>query len=249
MTGCRIKQGLLPLFVLVLASYSGLCCSASVPPLTFSSIEQLVEQEVAGIVLPQIYQQLDIDITITPLPAKRAEFMAQTGEVDGEILRIYSYGTENNNTIRVPTPYYQLETMPFVLRNSGIVIGDIKDFRHYRVAKVRGVKHTNNITQGVKNVYNIKNTDNMFKLLQENKIDIALTNTIDGLMAIKRLGIDNIVAMDKPLATLPLYHYLHKNNRTILPAINQQIITLTHSGKLAQMISSAEQTIIKTNKN
>lgn len=70
--------------------------------LHFSSIEGLVEQEISRLILPQIYARLSIDITITPLPAKRAQFEADSGISDGEIMRIHSYGEEIKNVIRVP---------------------------------------------------------------------------------------------------------------------------------------------------
>lgn len=81
----------------------------------FASIELLIEQEVGRIVLTQVYENIGINITISPLPGKRAQYVANTGMKDGEIMRIWTYGDENPNTIRVPTPYYYLETMPFVL--------------------------------------------------------------------------------------------------------------------------------------
>jgi ABC-type amino acid transport substrate-binding protein len=88
---------------------------------------------------------------VTPFPGNRAQYAADSGMQDGEIMRIATYGNEALNTIRVPTPYYYLETMPFVLKNSDIVINSKQDLAQYRVAKIRGVKHTNNITKGLKN--------------------------------------------------------------------------------------------------
>ncbi len=70
----------------------------------FVSIEKLVEQEVGRVIIPKIYSKLGIEITITPMPGKRAQQMANSGIKDGEIMRIYSYGNETPNTIRVRTP-------------------------------------------------------------------------------------------------------------------------------------------------
>lgn len=69
------------------------------------------------IVLTQVYKNIGINITISPLLGKRVQCSANSGIKDGEIMRIWTYGEENLNTIRVPTPYYYLETMPFVLKN------------------------------------------------------------------------------------------------------------------------------------
>ena len=83
-------------------------------------IEYLIEQEVGRLVLPQIYKNIGIDISIEPLPAQRAQYAARTGSKDGEIMRIWTYGDENLTTIRVPTAYYFLETtnLPTLLKPS-----------------------------------------------------------------------------------------------------------------------------------
>lgn len=213
----------------------------------FSSIELLIEQEIGRLILPQIYQNIGINITINPLPAKRSQYLANSGINDGEIMRIWTYGNENPNTIRVPTPYYYLETMPFVHKNSNIVISHKQDLTKYRLTKVRGVKHTNNITQGMSNIYEMSNTEKMFKLLLSGRVDVALTNSIDGNLMLLKLGYDKIVPMNKPLITLPLYHYIHKDHKSLVPIIDAEIKRLKNSGALKQLIQKAEDKIIALN--
>jgi len=213
----------------------------------FASIEYLSEQELGRIVLPQIYQNLGMEITITPLPANRAQYVASSGKKHGEIMRIQTYGDENPTTLRVPTPYYYLETMPFVLKGAQIAIRQAQDLAKYKVVKVRGVKHTNNITAGLDLVYDVNNTETMFKLLNSGKIDVALTNTLDGKLALKRLGYKNIIAMETPLAVLPLYHYIHEKHRALVPVVDEEIKRLKKSGDLQKLIEKAEQKIIENN--
>ena len=213
----------------------------------FSSIELLIEQEVVRLVLPKIYQNIGIKISITPLPAKRSQYLANSGLNDGEIMRIWTYGNENPNTIRVPTPYYYLETMPFVLKKSNIVILQKEDLRKYRLTKVRGVKHTNNITQDMNNIYEMSSTEQMFKLLQNGRVDVALTNTIDGNLMLAKLGSDKIIPMKQPLVTLPLYHYIHKDHALLVPIIDAEIKRLKNSGILKKLIEEAEDKIVALN--
>ncbi|WDD97195.1 substrate-binding periplasmic protein [Thalassomonas actiniarum] len=213
----------------------------------FASIEYLSEQELGRIVLPQIYKNLGIDINIIPFPANRAQYVASSGKKDGEIMRIWTYGDENSTTIRVPTPYYYLETMPFVLKQQQITIRHIQDLKNYKLVKVRGVKHTNNITAGLSQVYEVNSTEAMFKLLRSGKIDVALTNTLDGNLVLKRLGYKDIIAMEKPLAVLPLYHYIYQKHQALVPVIDQEIKRLKNNGDLQQLIEKAEKQIIQNN--
>lgn len=213
----------------------------------FASIEYLIEQEIGRIVLPQIYQNIGIDITITPLPGQRAQFAANNGSKDGEIMRIWSYGDENVKSIRVATPYYYLETMAFTLKESAILIRSKEDLKNHRLAIVRGVKHTNNIAKGLTDVYQMNSTENMFKMLQNGKVDVVLTNTLDGNLVLKRLGYENIIAIEKPLAILPLYHYIYEDHKALVPLINEEILRLKKSGELEQLLFLAEQKVIALN--
>lgn len=210
----------------------------------FVAINNLIEQEVGTIVLPEIYKQLGINISITPLPGKRAQHQATSGMSDGEIMRIYSYGIENPTTIRVPTPYYQLETMAFIRKDSGIKITKKADLAQYDIAKVRGVKHTNNITQGLTNVTDVNSTEKVMKLVSEGLADVGLTNTVDGLMVLKNLKLDNVISIKKPLATLDLFHYIHESQKALVPLVDQKLQALIRSGELARIIKKAEKEVI-----
>lgn len=209
------------------------------------SIEKLAEQEIGRIIMPQVYQRAGLDVTITPMPGKRAQAEVISGRKDGEIMRIWHYGTENPTTIRVPTPYYFLETMAFIRKDSGITITSKADLAKYRLVKIRGVKHTNYITAGMLNVYDIESTEAMFKLLQNNRADVALTNTLDGQLLLSKLGLDTITAIKKPLAVLPLYHYLHRNNADLVSKIDAALKAMIDSGELKTLIDKAKQQVIR----
>lgn len=214
------------------------------PDFHFVSIEFLIEQEVGRIVLTQIYQNIGLTIDISPLPGDRAQFVARSGNKDGEIMRIWTYGEENESLIRVPTSYYYLETMPFIMTGRNIFVSSSNDLKNYKLAKVRGVKHTNNITKGLTNVYEMNSTENIFKLLRSGRVDIALTNTLDGNLVLSRLGFDNVEALSSPLAELPLYHYIHEKNKHLVPLIDKEIKRLKERGELSELISSAEKVVI-----
>lgn len=210
----------------------------------FVAIEHLIEQEIGAYVLPKIYQELDLDISISPVPGNRAQQLASSGAKDGEIMRIFSYGIEHPTTLRVPTPYYYLETMAFIKEGSNITIDSSEDLKNYSIAKVRGVKHTNNITQGLPHVYDLSSTENIMRLVSQGRVDIALTNSIDGKIALQELKITNVVPLKKPLATLDLFHYLHQEHQALIPIVDAKIIELKNNGKLTSLITIAEQDVI-----
>lgn len=213
--------------------------------LCYVSIEKLIEQEIGRIVLPQIYRKVDRDIEIRPLPGRRAQYEATLETCDGEIMRIWAYGEENLSVIRIPTPYYYLETMAFVHRDSNIRISKPSDLQNYRIVRVRGVKHTNNITSDLEKVLDVEDTLTMFNMLALGRADVALTNRIDGLQVIKESGIDDIIPGSDVLARLSLYHYIRKDLDYLVKPLDDVISSMIDSGELEQVIKEAEETVLE----
>ncbi|WP_445946132.1 substrate-binding periplasmic protein [Shewanella sp.] len=187
-------------------------------------------------------------MTFVAMPGKRAQREASSGRKDGEIMRIFSYGIENPSMTRVPTSYYYLETMAFVHKESQITLNSKADLSKYNVLKVRGVKHTNNITRGLAHVYNYDDTEAMLKALGEKRTSLALTNTADGNYHIKKLGLKHVIALPPALAKLKLYHYIHNTvleaNPGLMSTLNNTIKAMKKTGELDTLLHRAETQVL-----
>ena len=84
----------------------------------------------------------------------------------------------------------------------------------------------------------------MMKFLNIGRADIALTNTVDGLLVLKKLGYTNIIPIDKPLAVLDLYHYIHEKNKHLVSKVDKVINQMKANGELQKVIKDAEAEII-----
>lgn len=224
-----------------------LSCCLQAHDYKFGAIEGLIEQEVAKLVIPQIYSNIGYEISVTSGPANSIENKLALGFLDGEILRIFDYGEGNENVVRVPTPYYQLETMPFIRKDSGVEVNTIEDLKKYRIGVVKGVKHTQKVTEGHPKVVMLSKTTQLLKLLEKGKVDVVLTNTIDGILALEKLKLDNVEPSENAIATEPLYHYLYKTNAHLIPKVDNSIKELKASGALNLMLRKAELRISKHN--
>ncbi len=206
----------------------------------FAAIEHLAEQEVGKIIITAVYKKLGYDIEISSYPGKRAEHDASKGIKDGEIMRIWTYGDQNPSLVRVPTPYYYLVTTAFIRKDTQVEIYSKADLAKYRLGRVRGIKHTDNITEDMPNVVEANSTANMFKLLDKGIIDVALADYIDGQWVIaNHPSLSNIYAHPEFLAKWSLYHYLHKKHQALVPKVDKVIKEMTNSGELAQLIDNA----------
>ena len=229
------------ILMLTIMSITSIC---SAEEYHFASIAKLMEQKIGQVVITEVYNKLGITITIQPLPANLAQTGAESGRKDGEIMRIWTYGDENLSVIRVPTPYYSFKTTAFIRKGSNLTINSKEDLKGLRLVKVTGVKHTNNITAGMANVYDIYNTESMMKYLTAGRADVALTAAIDGLAVLKSFGSNEIIAIEKPLATLNLYHYIHKKHKALVPRVDKVIREMKQSGELEELIKKAQQEVM-----
>lgn len=212
----------------------------------FAAISDLYEQKVGEIILTHVYQKMGIDIQVTGMPGNRAAIETTKGRVDGEIMRIWSYGIDNPDVIRVPTPYYFLETMAFYKEGSDVVVNSAEDLAKYSVLKVRGVKHTNIITKGLDNVYDYDDTKSMLNALDEHRSNVALTHKGDGVFAISQYKIEHVIPAKKPLAVFSLYHYIHKKNAHLVERVNRILLDMKKSGELNTLILKAEKQVFES---
>ncbi|NDV25321.1 transporter substrate-binding domain-containing protein [Desulfovibrio sp. JC010] len=179
------------------------------------------------------------------MPGKRAQLAVEKGAVDGEVMRIYTYGGEVPNVVRVEPAYFYLDTTPYVKKGSGIQINAVDDLRNYRIAKVRGVKHTSNITAGMDRVYDLDSAEQVIKFLEYGRADVAIGNSLNLNYLLKEMKNEDVVAAGPPLARLPLYHYLTKKHSRKAAKVGKMISGMQQSGKLERLIQEAEYKIFQ----
>jgi hypothetical protein len=223
------------LIFLVLYSLPGYCDQ----PLKFASIEHLAEQEVAAKILCSIYERLGIQISIEPMPGKRAHIECVSGNYDGETARIYSYGNSNPTLMRVPTPYSNLDTTAFALKSKNISIKSKDDLKKYKIVVIRGVQHTFDITKGMHDISLIDDCESMIKFLESDRADVALTNSLNGISVLNKSNRHNIEIVGH-LEKLDLYHYINSKYAQLIAKIDTIIQDMDRSGELTRLRSQFE---------
>lgn len=229
---------------------AGLCMSvatfANAEPYKFVRIEAAAEQIVGEVLLTEVYKRAGIEMTITPMPGKRALAEASSGQMDGETLRVFALGENVKTLIRVPTPLSDLKTVAFAKEGHDITLNDPADLNDYANVLVSGVLHTEAIAEGVSDVTEVRLMKLMFPMLQKNRADLALTSALGGKGFLKKENITDVVLVEPPLKTLKLYHYIHESKADIVPQIDAVIQEMTASGDLARIRRKAEDDYLNT---
>ena len=155
------------------------------------------------------------------LPTQRALVQSSQGIIDGELVRIEKVGDLYPTLVRVPTSYGFFESRAFS-RVQGIQSAVDENgwnaLRDYRVGIVRGMKFAEEIDiKNWENVEVVTGTDQLFKMLDHDRIDVAISTKISGLVLIRDHNLKSAQLLEPAIRRHDLFHYLHEKNKKYIP--------------------------------
>ena len=202
--------------------------------LTFVKIAGTPDQTIGEQILKEVYKKLSITIVVRAVPGKRALYMASSGEVDGEVHRIWRIGDEYPTLLRVLPPLNFIKPTAFS-KNNNIKINGWNSIKKYSIGRTRGVRYAEVGTVAMENVSIHDSSFKTMFMLHNNRIDIAVTDLFNGKIQIVKQGLEGIHPLSPPLEVLPLYHYLHKKYSTLVPRGSKILLDMEKSGELKRL--------------
>lgn len=196
-------------------------------------IHNTPDQKVAAKILKVIYKKLDIAVVFVELPGKRALAESSKGALDGEAQRIYEIGEVYPSLVRVPTSFISWEIAAFSKKHDFKITG-WSSLKNYNISIVRGMKYAEMGLKeaGVEKVGILSDVGEMMSMLHLDFIDFAISSRFNGMVQLKRLGLDSIRPNSPNLSKLKLYHYLHIKHIELIPRIDAVIKSMKNAGEL-----------------
>jgi len=231
------------LFVLMISLFISKAASAETT-LVFAQIRDTPDQMIGAEILKVIYSKIGTPIKMVDMPGKRALKESSEGRIDGEVHRIFQIGEDYPTLIRVPTPINYIEPSVFSKKHN-FKITDCAALKNYSVGIVRGVRHAELCTRGMDKVQVINYSVKMMELLDADRVDIAITAKTNGLVLIKKMGVESIHPLYPPLSRMMVYHYVHEKNKELVPEIEKVIIGMQRSGELEILREKGLKTLLK----
>ena len=208
------------------------------PTLTFSSVEGSFNSRIVETVLRRAYDSLGYDIHVRYMSAARALVESSIGEVDGELQRIKSVGKKYPSLKRVEPAIFPLRVTPFVVEGAAPVM-DMDDLRMRKVGYQLGIKYAEDLVR-TNRLDAVAAVDGarLFRKLAQGRVDVVVTNRLNGRQFLRMAGIDNVVEAGPPLASFDLYHYLHERHVDLVPAVGRALADMHASGEIERIIRS-----------
>ena len=209
------------------------------------AVDKYAVSWVAAQLLNDVFRQAGLVLEIIPMPGPRVTKMSLAGELDGDLIRIQTYGQNYPMLIRVEPPFYRISIRAFSMaaRNARVTTRD--DLQHYSLGAIRGMAYAFDLTENHPALTLTQNSEQMFRMLQAGRLDLVLDASVAAKSSIEKLGLKDTVVSPE-LAGFDLYLYLHVHNRDLVPRISDSIRKLRANGELARLTAQYEAAVTTT---
>jgi len=183
-------------------------------------------------VLSEAFKRMGYKLETSRLPAERALINANKGIDDGDLLRISGLQKKYPNLIQVPEKIMDMDVMLFTKNKPSFKVKGWDSIRSHSISIITGWK-VFELNLGAK--VDITKTDNIqqiFTMLKKNRADFAGHERWTGLAFLKDNKITDITMLEPPLISTPLYTYLHKKHKKLVPQLSAQIKKMKQDGSI-----------------
>jgi polar amino acid transport system substrate-binding protein len=200
--------------------------------LVLSTSEGSPIQDISAEVLSEAYLKLGYALSIRRVPNIRSLWLANSGQVDGEVSRIAGMEDEHDQLIRVPVGINRVEVAAFS-KNGAPEIQRWEDLAGLQLVCVKGSRVVEkHLALHKLPCQAVTHFPQSILMLQKGRVQVAVIPKVNGLAAIKSLGARGIVMSDRILAREPLYHYLHRKHAAVVPRLSEVLQEMEQSGRI-----------------
>ncbi|WP_374581359.1 substrate-binding periplasmic protein [Pseudoduganella sp.] len=174
---------------------------------------------IAEQIVREAYRRLGINLVLHRLPGERTLVQANEGKMDGELYRKLGMEREYPNLVIVPVALQTYELVIFT-RGTSFIVSGWESLRPYTLGFVRGIKIVQENTHGMKTEA-VATMPQAFEKMMMGRTDLVLGNRSSGMAVIKALNLEGITVLEPPLASFPVYHYVHKRHEALVPELTR----------------------------
>ncbi len=205
--------------------------SAADAPFTTESRDGFLDE-----LAKKMFHKIGYDLIIEVLPPERALKSANSGLIDGEIIRVAGMNKVYPNLIRVSNNMITLKFVAFSKKTIDITSG-WSALKNKEVAFITGWKIYENLVPKTASITKTNNTRELFILLKKERIDIVLHSQWGGTYMIDKLQIKDIVMLQPALATKKMFMYLHNKHKSLIPKLNAALMEIKNNGSYKKLVS------------
>lgn len=232
----------LNVFILLLGSIASSLTIAE--PLKITAIANAINNRINTEIMTEVYRRANVKIDILSMPSKRGMAMVKSGQADGELSRVERYGNKRPYLHRLNPAINRLDTIGFVKDKSSIRAITPEVLSNLSVGVVRGIAHSKSAASSAQNVIEVDTIGHLVTLLDLGRIDLAIHSLNAFEIQMKKAGLETIRAIEEPLASQSVHHYLHVGQTEAISKVERVLSQMKASGELEALASQARDRFI-----
>ena len=213
-------------------------------PVKITAIANAINNSINTEIMTEVYRRADVEIDVMPVPSKRGIAIVKAGQADGEISRVERYGNKRAYLHRLNPAINQLDTIGFVRADSAIRVLTSDTMPELRVGVVRGIAHAKAAASPAQRVIEVATIEQLVNMLDLGWIDLAIHSLNSFEIQMKKSGLSAIRAIEKPLASQSVHHYLRVEKTELIQKIEAVLAQMKASGELDSLASQARERFI-----
>lgn len=212
--------------------------NAENPVITVSTNNTPLDRQALQELSREAFRRAGLEFRLVSLPSERSLYSANAGEVDGEGLRVAGLSTQYPNLVQVPERYIGVSFVAFAKDAMINVDNGWEGLKPYRVAFITGWKMFEANAAGARVVNKVDKPEQMFRMLESGRVDVALYTRADGVSLLRSLGLSAIAPLSPPLRDVDMYLYLNKKHEAVVPKIAQALRDMKTDGTYNRIMFS-----------
>lgn len=181
-----------------------------------------------NLLVEEIFKRLDIQHTLVWLPSQRSLVFTDNGVNDGNIARTRAVEKKFTKLVRVPEKVFDFEFMAYS-KDPSITLPDWNSLKPYVVGIINGWQIVERNVADARLVTRANNYEQLFKLLDKDRVEVAILDRAMGSWKLKQLGLD-IFPVEPPIIKQPMFIYLHKKHESLVPRIARILAEMKQDG-------------------
>ena len=189
------------------------------------------------LLVKEAFGRIGVNVSLQYFPPEKALIKANRGETDGDAVRVGGISSLYQNLLQVPAVAFKTSFVAFT-KNPEVELTGWRDLESFNVGIIKGHKISEKMVTRTRSLTKADDLESLFKLLKNDKVDIAVCEQTFGFEMAKKLGMADIIVTDPPLEKLLFYIYLHRKHELLIPGLIKVLNDMQLDGTYNKIINT-----------
>ncbi|GAB4356213.1 MAG: transporter substrate-binding domain-containing protein [Kiloniellaceae bacterium] len=183
----------------------------------------------------EIFRRLGIEVRIYDVPSERGLSLLNEGRDDGTLARNAGMAQRYPNLVQFSEKALDREYLAYTKR-ADIEVTDWNSLAGFDVGIVNGWKILEENITTAGSLIKVRDGAQLFRILDEGRIDLAVFNRWGGLYLLRELGLKGVRALEPPLARRKVFFYMNKRHAALAEQASEVLRQMKLDGSYQRLI-------------